>query len=85
VAALSQHAATHLVCVPSVLRLLRPCLAAAWSQLRLALLVSSGEALTWRLAAQLRAALPASAALLNLYGAWAPAIASGSASLQAAA
>ncbi|KAG2453445.1 hypothetical protein HYH02_001666 [Chlamydomonas schloesseri] len=62
------HGVTHLVSVPSILRLLLPALSAARSRLRLQLLVSSGEPLAVAAAAELRRALPPGAALLNLYG-----------------
>ncbi len=66
--ALAAHGATHLVAVPSVLRLLAPALAAPRRGGRLRLVVSSGEPLGWELARQLLACVPPGCAVLNLYG-----------------
>eukprot|EP00198_Chlamydomonas_reinhardtii_P007518 XP_001696855.1 predicted protein [Chlamydomonas reinhardtii] len=66
---LVDHGVTHLVSVPSILRLLLPALSAARDRLGLQLLVSSGEPLAVAAAAELQRALPPGASLLNLYGA----------------
>lgn len=66
--ALQLHHVTHFASVPSVLATLAtlPGCQAAFASLHC--LVTSGEALSFKTAKQLKAVLPASAALWNIYG-----------------
>lgn len=66
--AIQQHSVTHYVAVPSVLAVLVtiPGCQAAFSKLQH--VVSSGEALSSRVAASVQAVLPDTASLWNIYG-----------------